>query len=335
VNRIDLKVHQVTAFITFGLTKNIDMSIVIPYEEIRFGVSSSATIVPGTYYADDHYFAPGCGSSMLSTPPPFVPACFNHNFPDSSNMPSKNTASGIGDVTLRLKGTIWRGERAGVAAGVDVRFPSGDVLNYLGSGAYGIRPFAVASYRARISPHGMIGFEANGSSVTSGDVTTGVKGQVPNELTYDGGVDAYATKWLTGSFDIVGQRVFNTETVAVTSQKYLAPCPLTPPNFDSPPTTEPAACGVTINGNTTGQVCTTDSKNNTYCQAPGAVTPGPISAATLTTSTGKSFNITNASAGFKVAIFKRLVLTLNVLVRLDNGGLHSKPAPMGGLSYTF
>jgi hypothetical protein len=31
----------------------------------------------------------------------------------------------------------------------------------------------------------------------------------------------------------------------------------------------------------------------------------------------------------------KLVITANVLVRLDEGGLHSKPAPLIGLGYTF
>jgi hypothetical protein len=42
--------------------------------------------------------------------------------------------------------------------------------------------------------------------------------------------------------------------------------------------------------------------------------------------------------GIKVRPFpslSNLVVTANVLVRLDEGGLHSKPAPLIGLGYTF
>jgi len=60
-----------------------------------------------------------------------------------------------------------------------------------------------------------------------------------------------------------------------------------------------------------------------------------VSVATLTSTGGVSYNITSASAGIKIAPLGRLVLMLNVLVRLDNGGLHAKPSPMGGLSYVF
>jgi hypothetical protein len=327
-NRIDLKVHQITAYLGFGLTKNVDISVVIPYEYIRFGVSSSATMIPGTYFADDHYFATGCGTSN-NPPQTFPAACFNHSFPDVSiqgSSPKSRSASGIGDVTARIKGIIWRGERAGLAAGVDIRFPTGDALNYLGSGAYGVKPFAIASYHSRIAPHGMIGFEANGTSVTNGDVTTGLKGQIPNELTYDAGVDAYATKWLTGAFDIIGQRVFNAQTVAVTSQKFLAPCPTSPPDFVNP--TEPLSCDVFVDRNNTPHTYQDSNQNPVTSNS-------TVPVATLTSTGGVSYNITNASAGIKISPFGRLVLTLNVLIRLDNGGLHAKPAPMGGLSYVF
>jgi hypothetical protein len=321
-NKINLKLHQVMTYVAFGLTKNVEVSVAIPYEDIRFGLSSSATIVTGTYFTD-HFFSPALGCTLSSSGD--SPACFNHTFPDalvSGSGPSSSSAAGIGDVTVRLKDTIWRGERAGVAAGVDVRFPTGDALNYLGSGAYGVRPFAIVSYHARIAPHAMIGFEANGSSVTNGDLLTGAKGQLPNVLTYDVGVDAYATRRLTGAFDIIGQRIFNTQTVAVTSQQFLAPCLAN--DFTKPPfPSEPASCDVTVTGS---------GSTAAYTNVPALPL---VSANSLTTTTGTSYNITNASMGVKIALVKRLVLTLNALVRLDNGGLHSKLAPMAGLGYTF
>jgi hypothetical protein len=339
-NRIDLKVHQITTYITFGLTKNLDVSLVIPYEEIRFGLSSEASVTTGTYFAEHVFSANGTCNlnnplpNNLPSPPPVTPVCFGpHNFPDATIMgsgPSSSFATGIGDITMRLKGAIWRGERAGLAAGVDIRFPTGDALNYLGSGAYGVKPFAIVSYHSRLAPHGMIGIEANTSSVTSGNLATGAKGQIPNELTYDVGVDAYATKWLTGAFDIVGQRVFDAQTVAIASQQFLAPCA----TFDLSKNNdtsgmEPPQCKVFVQGNTTS-ACP-----NPNCYTQTTAVPPPVSASTLTSTSGTSYNITNASAGIKIAPLGRLVLTLNVLVRLDNGGLHAKPAPMGGLSYVF
>ena len=40
-NRIDLKVHQVTAVASFGLTSRLDVSVAIPIVDVRMGVSSA------------------------------------------------------------------------------------------------------------------------------------------------------------------------------------------------------------------------------------------------------------------------------------------------------
>jgi hypothetical protein len=181
---------------------------------------------------------------------------------------------------------------------LDVRFPTGDALNYLGSGAYGFKPFGVFSYRARISPHVLVGYEWNTDSITAGDLTPGVKGKVPNDFVYIAGADAWVTKWLTADFDIVGERVFGTETVAVTQQQFLANC---------------GACTA-------------------------SASPNAVSLPSLANSPNSSYNITNASMGIKVRPFRtvsRLVFTANVLVRLDDGGLRSKAVPLVGVGYTF
>jgi hypothetical protein len=328
VNSIDLKVNQYTSYVTFGLTKTIDVSIVIPIESVRMALTSQDTIVlgssglfvPAPNSPDDkslnqnnpsghgppfffHLFKDCPNTSPSSGAAALASNCLNHTFPDStftgSGSSPKNSASGIGDVVARVKWNAWSAERMRVAVGLDVRFPSGDALNYLGSGAYGVKPFAVFSYRARVSPHVLVGYEWNSHSILAGDLTTGSKGYVPSDFVYSAGADAAVTKWLTGSFDIIGQRFLRGATESVTSQQFLAPC--------------------------TGT-----------CDA--APTPNTVAYDNLSPSSNVSYNITNASMGIKVRPFgkvSRLVLTANVLVRLDDSGLHSKAAPLAGIGYTF
>jgi hypothetical protein len=326
-NTISLKVNQYTTYITFGLTNRIDLSLVLPIENVRMSLYSQDTIVVNT----NGFFAvtPGSPNSTIpnqnltntngppyffhlfkncpNTSPPsgavgLAPVCLQHDFPDFSFTGSGskpiNSASGIGDVVARAKWNVWKGERAGFAAGLDVRFPTGDALNYIGSGSYGFKPFAVFSYRARISPHVLVGYEWNTESITAGDLTTGVKGKVPSDFVYIAGADAWITKWLTGDFDIVGQRIFGTETVTVTQQQFLANC----------------------------GTCSSNPS------------PGTVTLPNLETSANSSYNITNASMGIKLRPFakiSKLVFTANVLVRLDDGGLRSKAAPLVGVGYTF
>jgi hypothetical protein len=328
VNSIDLKVNQYTTYVTFGLTSRIDLSVVVPVENVRLGLHSSDTIILGTngFYPTppsstdalnppaphfDHLFSSCANPKPASASPTDTqaqatsnldPNCLNHSFPDPAftggGSNPNNSASGVGDLVARVKWNAWHGERAGFAAGLDVRFPTGDALNYLGSGSYGVKPFAIFSYRAGISPHVLVGYEWNSDSISATDLTTNAKGSVPNDFVYSAGADALVTKWLTGSFDIIGQRFFGSETLAVTSQPFLT------------------FCGT----------CT------------AAPSPNTVSYRNLTENSNASYNITNASMGIKLRPFpkvSKLVVTANVLVRLDEGGLHSKPAPLIGVGYTF
>ena len=309
-NSIDLKVNQYTTYVTFGLTRNIDVSAVIPFENVRMNVTSNDTIVLGS----DTFHAHLWHDCTSPADPTADPKCLHHTFPDRSltvdGSNPNNSATGIGDVVARVKWNAWHGERAGVAAGLDVRLPTGDALNYLGSGSYGVKPFAIFSYRARISPHALVGFEWNTKSIAAGDLGTGTKANVPNDFTYSVGADAWITKWLTGSFDIIGQHVlstqevigsqtFGTQALSVVSQPFLANC---------------GACLAAPSPNTV-------SRNNLALSA-NAV----------------SYNITNASMGVKfrpLGQISKLVVTANLLVRLDEGGLSYKPVPLIGVGYTF
>jgi hypothetical protein len=347
-NSIALKINQYTGYITFGLTSHIDVSMVIPFETVRMSLYSQDTIMPGS----DGSFTPTPGSpdaillnqnttgtngapyffhlfkdcpntSPASGVSGLAPQCVSHNFPDpmwigSASTPNGsravNSASGIGDVVARVKWNALSGEHLRFAAGFDMRFPTGDALNFLGSGSYGAKPFVVLSYRARVSPHAMVGYEWNSHSILSSRQTTvtttggsaqeiglasGTKGYMPSDFLYTAGADAWLTKWLTASFDVVGARYFRGGTESVTSQQFLAQC-------------------------TSG--CTTEPSQST------------VTFKSLAPNLNASYSVTNASMGVKIRPFpkaSKLVLTANVLVRLDNGGLHSKPAPMAGIGYTF
>lgn len=293
VNSVDLKIHQFTTFITFGLTNRIDVSAAIPIENVRMGVSSNATIIhndsPSRF---DHVFPnrPDCGNM----PPSFAP-CLNRVF--SNDL----TASGVGDITLRVKGAAWKGERAGLALGVDVRVPTGDQLNFLGAGAAGVKPFVVWSYRSpyRISPHISVGYETNGSSLIAGDISTGKKERLPGELTYAAGADVWLAKWFTAAFDIVGQQVFQAPRSKPTTTRDLGQC------LDTSTTCDPAAPPLP-----------------------------PHKFPDIFPATG-TFNITNASAGIKVRPLSSLLISGNVVVKLNEGGLRANVVPLAGLSYTF
>ena len=219
-NHLDLKIHQFTTFITYGLTNRVDVSVAIPIANVRLGIFSTATVKhndsPNVYR---HAF-PFRDHCPLEVPDPNGVGDHNCLVNSFSNL---NSASGIGDITLRVKATAWKGERAAVSTGLDVRLPSGDELNFLGSGTVGFKPFVIWSYRSRISPHTFVGYEVNGNSQIA-DISAEKKTRLPGQLVYSVGADAWLTKRLTAAVDIIGQQVFQAQRTSLGSFQEPGEC---------------------------------------------------------------------------------------------------------------
>ena len=181
-NRMDLKINQFTIFATVGLTNRVDVSIAMPIVQSSLGMALlSRTILNGP---------PG-------------------NFPPGAVSGRK---SGIGDITLRGKGTLMKRGHFGLAGITDLRIPTGDEFNFLGSGAWGVRPALVASYEARISPHANVGYQWNGNSALANPyvaATSANKQQLPTSFFYSVGADMAATRKITIVADFLSSRVFD------------------------------------------------------------------------------------------------------------------------------
>jgi hypothetical protein len=267
---IDLKLNQFTAVTTFGLTDRIDISAAIPLVNAHFGLVSNLAIQrvapPDPVFGQAHYFDP-------ANPDTSTKAVYAMN----------NNATGIGDVNLRMKWTAFRGERTAIALAGDVRLPTGEAMNFLGSGALGIRPFVAISYSARrFAPHLNLGYQWNGKSVLAGDTNVDRKGKLPDAFTYAGGFEVAATRQFTFAADLLGQHLF------------------------SGPRVVPAVFTNVLNQN----FPETKLQNASYEQLSGAV-------------------------GAKVNINRTLLLTGNVIFRLNDTGLTARVTPLVGLSWAF
>jgi len=120
------------------------------------------------------------------------------------------SASGIGDLVVRLKGNAIKSGHVGLALGADVRIPTGDELKLLGSGAASVKPFLAFSAAAgRVAPHVNLGYAWNGKSVLAGNVLTGEKKSLPNELVWAAGLDWGVFERLTVALDVLGRRVID------------------------------------------------------------------------------------------------------------------------------
>lgn len=211
INRIDPRINQYAIFGTYGMTRWLDVSVALPINTTSLTVAANSCTEPY------------CATPIFSNQQ-------NITFTPES---VSGSASGIGDVVVRGKAQLVRGERFKLAAGTDVRFPSGDALNFLGTGSTGVKPFAALSRSARIAPHLNVAYQWNGNSIIGGS-TPGTKAKLPDNFFWDGGADAAATKFLTIAVDILGeyeQQALRLQPVTVTPEPTsLVPTPVPVPS---------------------------------------------------------------------------------------------------------
>jgi hypothetical protein len=189
-NAIDASINQVVAFLSYGLGSKVDLSVAVPFVNVSLAATSHAEIqrigtasTPAT-----HFYDSGSGGFGI-----------DHTYASSG------TASGIGDVVVRLKANPVHNDAVAFALGVDGRFPTGDEQNLLGLGAFGVKPFVVLSFsQGRVAPHVNVAYLWNGKSVLAGNPVTGTKEDLPDQVQYAVGVDVGATKRLTLAFDFLG-----------------------------------------------------------------------------------------------------------------------------------
>ncbi|RPI23227.1 MAG: hypothetical protein EHM61_20250 [Acidobacteria bacterium] len=196
---IDFSVDEFTMFVTYGLTDRVDVSVALPIVRSDLAVRSTAQVerIGSGATSDIHRFESGGTTDNWST---------------------VGSASGVGDILLRAKATATRWEHGGLAIAADLRLPTGDEENLLGSGAVGVKPFAALSLKYGIfSPHVNVGYQWNGDSLLAGDIMSGVEGNLPDQFVYTGGVDVGVHPRVTVAFDILGQRIIDSQRIVWTS----------------------------------------------------------------------------------------------------------------------
>ena len=251
-DRFAIRAGQYTALAAFGLTSRIDLSVSIPFERISMGVS-----VNGNEYG------PGGATAPVSE---YVPG----------------TSSGLADVVFGAKGHMVEWKSVRLAAGVDVRIPSGDELNFLGSGTTGVKPYLAVSRHGRISPHGNLGYQWNGDSILNAN-SSGGKQQLPPDFFYTAGANFEPAKKLTLIADLIGQHFYSAPRLA-------SPTPVAVPGLGNALSVEPHT---------------------------------------------SSYTETHLALAFKAQTYKHLILTGNLTIKLNDGGLRASVVPLVGLSYSF
>lgn len=194
-NAIDASVSQLTTYLNFGVTSWLDLAVAVPLVTTDLSVRSTATVrrIGTSANPAIHFFRDASGA-----------------FGDTKSFESTGSASGVGDVVVRLKARAASAGPLAVGLGVDSRLPSGDEMDLLGAGAWGVKPFLVVSSTGRtFSPHATVGYEWNGDSTLAGDPVLGTKAKLPNQITFSGGVALAVTGNLTLAADVLGRRILD------------------------------------------------------------------------------------------------------------------------------
>jgi hypothetical protein len=284
-------------FANYGITNRFDVGIAIPIVDVHIDATVDAQIL-----------RTGSGSN------PLIHTFVTGQDVSEATFSDHGSAHGLGDVLVRAKYNLYRNQGTALAAAVDLRLPTGDKDNLLGTGATQTQLFFVASSEyGRVSPHVNIGYtfshgstSAEAGSATSSDLhgldipttvvvdQTPVDLEVPNEFNYTGGLSVGAGSRVTLGFDVRGRTIrdvprFNLGTVSYPNH---GPGPL------------PSAT-VTIDNEVT-------------------LTPGR----------GNLNQVLGVVDG-KINIARTFLLNLTLLFPMNSNGLKPKPTPVIGFDYVF
>jgi hypothetical protein len=311
---LDVRLSQDVAFLTFGVTNRFDVSVGLP--SVHSAVASTAyngIVYSGTGTSFDSGNKCWCVNT-------FTPGTFALTAPQIGQ--ASKAKSGFGDLLLRFKGSVFEGPRASLAIGTDLRLPTGDAENYLGTGTTSVKPFMALSLYSRplangivIAPHVDFGWQFSGKSVLGGTLQ-----------------GASATAQLEGgaSVPVVGAPF-------ATTKDYL------PDVFSWAVGTEVAfgrrnTLVIDFLGNQIGWIrgAQTLASRNITDPAPTDLLSGarPMQAG-LGDAGRTSFGQYSGAFGYKARIVGNLVATFQALVRFDNNGLTARVVPLYGLGYGF
>jgi hypothetical protein len=199
LNSIEASVAQYTTYLTVGITDRFDISAAMKLANNDLTVRSQATIQRlGTTNELTHFFRQADGD--IGTERVFW--AIGH-------------ASGLGDTTVRLKAAVDRRPSRAIAAGLDIRLPTGDQMNLLGTGTAGLAPFVILSSTVRrVSPHVNASYQWNGRSILAGNPETGESAEFPDQFTYAIGADVAMNTRITLAFDTLGSYYVNAERLS-------------------------------------------------------------------------------------------------------------------------
>ena len=276
---LDLQMDTVVTFYNFGITDRIDVGIAVPYVSVDMDATVRNTIVP---------------LASVGTP--------THQFDEMGTLVEDVTrsgsASGLGDVVLRSKYNF----KQGFATALDIRLPTGDEEDLLGTGATQAKLQFIAQaskydiFYGGLFPHLNLGYtySSGGNTVPLGLGLADLEIEPSDEINWAVGFDTALGRRVTFAVDVVGRLLLDTQRISVEETDFLYRLPADPPN--------------TVRTEVRPQLFTTEG----------------------------DMSVVLGTAGVKFNPFGRFVISLSGLVPIANDrGLQDDATFSANLDYTF
>jgi hypothetical protein len=152
---MEMEASILAFYLTAGLFDRLDVGIALPLINVHLKADPVAAISSYTFTSNDsanHFYGGTNTNPELSTEP----------------TPIDDHASGIGDVALRAKLNFFQRKGGDLAALLEVRLPTGDEENFLGSGGTSVKGVLVGSYAyGAFTPHVNLAYFIPGAEYAS------------------------------------------------------------------------------------------------------------------------------------------------------------------------
>ena len=204
---LDLNAVVFATYATYGLTDRIDVGIAIPIVSVTMTGSPRAQMNSFTFASDGsaaHHFEGTREDPTLTHDSPAIDA----------------SSTGIGDIALRAKGNFFQSVDGDFGGLVEVRLPTGDEKNFLGTGDASVKLMLIASKSfSGFSPHVNLAYDIRMSDLDRDEIelTLGYDHKISDALTI-------AAEWI-GEFETGDQ-------IAATS--FPGPTVIKPAGADNP-----------------------------------------------------------------------------------------------------
>ena len=309
--RLSLRAKTQTAafFGSYGLTDRLDIGIAVPIVSVELDATMESTLerLATSGNPSIHSFAAAGASAS----------------PDRRVASERAEASGLGDIVLRAKLSALQRPGGGLALGGDVRLPTGDEDELLGTGATQFRPYLIYSEDfGRIAPHINLGYTFSSGSLSADLARFSLGDEVPSPIETAPG--AYETVFAGATPTEVATSLEVPDEVNYTVGVVVNAHPRLSLSFDAI-------------GRTLLDVNRFDSVTRSFDYR--LANAGPVLSTTReafdVTETKGNLDLLLGVAGLKLNIFGTMLLNAHVIFPLSDGGLRPGVTPVIGIDYAF